>query len=153
MRYLKIKRIEFVSIALILISCANMNNVNIHSQEEANHRIEYRFKRGQHKLFANESVLYGVTVHESLNSIKPIEIRIGNSKLQIDSFKTLENGNVLSEYLIVTSQTIGDSVLNIHTNVDTFSVKLDSIYRRIDIHGNPNKPRIAVILTNYPAFE
>lgn len=54
---------------LIVLSCANQDKVRIRSYNEANHIIEYRTKKGQHKLFANDSVLYGVKVHESLSSI------------------------------------------------------------------------------------
>lgn len=73
--------------------------------------------------------------------------------LRIDSFNTLENGYIQSKYLKITKQSIADSILHIQTSIDTFSVKLDFVHRRIDIHERPPTPRIIVIFTNYAAFD
>ncbi|MHB1277575.1 MAG: hypothetical protein ACYC1Q_04190 [Bacteroidia bacterium] len=149
-----VSRVIFISLVILGLSCASSNRYRIKKQViESNHRIEYRFKKGEHKLFAHDTVLYSVKLDASADIITPLEVSIGDFKLHLDTFERNDFGAVMYESFAVTKRNLGDSIVHIRTKVDTFSIKLDSTYRRIVIYGGRRPPKVIVILSNFVGYD
>ena len=147
-----VSRTILFSVVILGFSCASSNRVN-EPIVEGNHRIEYRYKSGEQKLFAYDSILYSVKLDASADIITPLEVSIGDFKLHLDTFERNDFGAVMYESFAVTNRNLGDSILHIQTKADTFSIKLDPIHRRIVIYGAPRPPMVTVILSNFAGYD